>query len=57
MIDRIPKHDLHFVMGDINAKVDATSKEWNEQQGSLEEGCINPNPGDLDTVFCLTVFS
>lgn len=31
-------------MADINAKVDTTTKEWKEQQGSLGEEFINPNP-------------
>lgn len=53
MIDRIPKHNLHFVMGDINAKVEATTKEWNEQQGSLGEERINPNSRDSDIVLCV----
>lgn len=44
VIDRIPKHNLHFVMAHINAKVDTTTKEWKEQQGSLGEELINQNP-------------
>lgn len=37
-------------MGDINAEVDATTKEWNEQQGSLGEEHVNPNPRDSGIV-------
>jgi len=40
-------------MGDINAKVDATTKEWNEQQGSLREERINPNPSKSGIVLCV----
>lgn len=40
-------------MGDINAKVDATTKEWNEQQGSLGEERINPNSRDSGIVLCV----
>lgn len=53
VIDRIPKHNLHFVMADINAKVGTTTKEWKEQQGSLGEELINPNPRVSGNVLCV----
>ena len=52
-INKIPKHDVCIVMGDLNAKIGEDNSDMEEVMGKHTIGTINNN-GERLLEFCLT---